>query len=110
VKAVHDAAESMLPRAGGLNAQVAGQKVTVAVRLTAKATVRMTTRAPDTKMTDSGFVRHPVFGRRGKWVTQEIPAARGWWSDTLAKSGPKVTPEILAAMKRVERQIQRRGL
>ena len=104
---VHDAALAKLPHGGGLNEQVAGQKVTVSVRTGAKtAGVRLVTRAPDTKMTDSGFVRHLIYGRRGKWVTQKIPAAKGWWSDTLAKSAPAVTPALMAAMKTVSKQIQ----
>ncbi len=106
---VHDAAIEKLPHGGGLNQQVAGQKVSVKVRTGAKtAGVRLTTSAPDTAMTDSGFVRHPIFGRRGpgSWVTQQIPAAKGWWSDTLTESAPKVTPELLAAMERVSVLIQ----
>ena len=97
---VAKAAEEKLPHAGGLNEQVAGQKVTVQVRTGAKtAGVRLTTRAPDTAMTDSGFVRHPIYGRRGKgdWRTQQIPGAKGWWSDTLAEAAPDVTPELMAA-------------
>ena len=106
---VHDAAIAKLPRAGGLNEQVAGQKVTVQVRTGAKtAGVRLKTTAPDTKQTDEGWVRHPIYGRRGKgdWRTQQIPNAKGWWSDTLAKSAPEVTPELMAAMEAVSVQIQ----
>jgi hypothetical protein len=127
---VHDAAIAQLPHAGGLNEQVAGQKVTVQVRMGAKtAGVRLKTTAPDTKQTDEGWVRHPVFSmkttdRQGKtariakvnghysesasvkWRTQQIPAAKGWWSATLAKSAPKVTPALMAAMKTVAAKIQ----
>jgi len=127
---LHDAAIAQLPHTGGLNEQVAGQKVTVQVRTGAKtAGVRLKTTAPDTKQTDEGWVRHPVFSmkttdRQGKtariakvdghysqtakvkWVTQQIPAAKGWWSDTLAKSGPEVTPALMAAMETVAVQIQ----
>jgi len=106
---VHDAAIAKLPRAGGLNEQVAGQKVTVQVRTGAKtAGVRLKTTAPDTKQTDEGWVRHPIYGRRGKgdWRTQQIPAAKGWWSDTLTEASPDVTPELLAAMEAVSVQIQ----
>jgi hypothetical protein len=110
VKKVADAARSQLPHGGGLNEQVAGQKVKVQVRTGARtAGVRMTTTAPDTSMTDKGFVRHPTFGRRtgkGSWVTQQIPAAKGWWSQTLADSAPDVQPELLAAMERVALVIQ----
>jgi len=108
VKAVAEAARNQLPKRGGLNEQVAGQKVKVQVRTGARtAGVRLTTDAPDTKQTDSGFVRHPVFGHRDrKWPTQQIPAAKGWWSKTLANGAPDVQPELTAAMERVAAQIQ----
>lgn len=122
---VHDAARAQLPHGGGLNEQVASQKVSVSVRTSAKtAGVRMTTRAPDTKMTDSGFVRHPIFARKtgphayeparghGKviWRTQPIPAAAGWWSKTLGESAPAVTPELLAVMEQISARIQAKGV
>lgn len=134
VTAVHDAAIEQLPHRGGLNEQVAGQKVAVSVRTGAKtAGVRMTTTAPDTKQTDSGYVRHPVFSRkmktadgttvhggrlsptaeRGtfdaapvKWVTQDIPKAKGWWTTTLTEGAPLVTPALMAAMESVAVKIQ----
>lgn len=108
---VQAAAREKLPHGGGLNEQVAGQKVTVSVRTGAKtAGVRLVTRAPDTAMTDAGFVRHPTFGRRGKgqWRTQQIPKAAGWWSQTLAHAGPKVTPYLVAHMRLIASRIQGR--
>ena len=106
---VKTSAMQKLPRAGGLNAQVAGQRVSVSVRTSAAtAGVRLTTTAPDTAMTDAGFVRHPTFGRRGKgqWRTQQIPAAKGWWSDTLAKSDPIVTAVLLKFLAAVNDAIR----
>jgi len=106
VKDVAEAAREKLPHAGGLNEQVAGQKVKVQVRTGARtAGVRLTTSAPDTKQTDSGFVRHPVYGNRKKWVTQKIPNAAGWWSKTLADKGPEVTTHLIEAMKVVEHEV-----
>jgi len=111
VKKVAEAARSQLPHGGGLNEQVAGQKVKVQVRTGARtAGVRMTTTAPDTSQTDSGFVRHPVFGDRKKWVVQQIPAAKGWWSQTLADGASDVQPELTAAMERVALEIQAGGI
>lgn len=104
---VQNAARNQLPKGGGLNEQVAGQKIRVSVRTGVRtAGVRLTTTAPDTKQTDSGYVRHPVFGNRNAWVTQRIPGAAGWWSNTLAHAAPEVTPELLAAMAVIEAQIQ----
>lgn len=110
VHAVHDAAMAQLPRTGGLNAQVAGQKVTVSVRTGARtAGVRLTTTAPDTAQTDAGFVRKPTWGHRDRWVTQAIPKATGWWSRTLAQSGPLTVPAMLAVQTRVARKIMAAG-
>ena len=65
IAAVKAAAIDKLPHNGGLNEQVAGQKITVSVRTGARtAGIRMNTSAPDTKQTDEGGVRHPVFGRK----------------------------------------------
>jgi hypothetical protein len=98
---VRAAALEKLPRAGGLNEQVAGQKISVSVRTGARtASVRLTTTAPDTAQTDQGFVRHPTWGRRGKgdWRQQPIPHAAGWWSDTLARDAPKVTAALMRVL------------
>lgn len=107
VKDVAEAAREKLPHGGGLNEQVAGQRVKVQVRMGARtAGVRLTTTAPDTAQTDSGIVRHPVFGNRKKWVTQKIPQAAGWWSKTLADKGPEVTTHLIEAMEVVEHEVQ----
>ena len=149
IESVAKAAEAQLPKKGGLNLQVAGQKVTASVRTGARtAGVRMTTTAPDTLQTDKGFVRHPVFAHKGarptvmgkngktklgkapllgfagkqfsdlgyggniqaRWVTQQIPAAKGWWSDTLAAGAPLVQPELLAVMEQVAADISKGGI
>jgi hypothetical protein len=111
VEKVAEAARAQLPKKGGLNEQVAGEKVKVQVRTGARtASVRLTTSAPDTEQTDSGFVRHPVFGNRKKWITQRIPAAKGWWSVTLEQGGPDVHKELLVTMEQVANAIQRGGI
>lgn len=108
VGAVYYAALNQLPKRGGLNTHVAKQKVTVSVRTGARtAGVRLSTKAPDTAQTDSGIVRHPVFGR-SPWVTQQVPAAFGWWSATLERESPKVTADVLAVMQEVSMAIQAR--
>lgn len=108
IPAVKQAAREKLPKAGGLNEQVAGQRVRVSVRGGARtAGVRLVTTAPDTKQTDSGFVRHPVFGHKDRaWITQQIPQAAGWWTDTLVRESPTVTPVLLAAMEAVAAKIR----
>jgi hypothetical protein len=105
--AVKAAAMEKLPKRGGLNAQVAGQKITTQVRTGARtAGVRLTTTTPDTLQTDTGYVRHKVFGNRKRWVRQEIPNASGWWSETLKDAAPEVTAELVGVMEAVSVQIQ----
>lgn len=109
VWAVEASALEQLPHSGGLNRQVASQRVSVSVRTGARtAGVRLLTTAPDTAMTDAGFVRHPTFGRRGKgeWRTQQIPHAVGWWSKTLQRRSPRVTPAVIRVMESVSAKIQ----
>lgn len=107
VSAVKEAAVEKLPHGGGLNEQVASQRVGVSIRTGARtAGVRLTTTAPDTSQTDQGFVRHPVFGNRKRWVREEIPQAAGWWSQTLTDKAPAVTPLIVAELERVAAYVQ----
>lgn len=104
--AVKAVALADLPKTGGLNAQVAGQKITTSVRLSGtSAGVRLTTTAPDTRQTDNGYVRHPTFGHKGRWVTQSIPEATGWWSGTLLIKSQEQAPKILAVMEAVNLQV-----
>lgn len=108
VPAVGNAALRQLPKQGGLNQQVAGQKVTVSVSTAARtAGVRLKTTAPDTAMTDAGFVRHPLpRNNRSRWITQSIPAAAGWWSGTLQRLSPAITPALVTVMRTVAAQIE----
>lgn len=107
IPAVREAATEQLPKQGGLNEYVAKQKITVSVRTGARtAGVRLVTTTPATEQTNSGFVRHPTFGRRGKgdWKVTETQA--GWWSDTLAASAPVVTPQLLKVLEETAVAIQ----
>lgn len=102
IPAVREAARAQLPKSGGLNEQVASQRVSVRNSLSPRtASVRLVTTAPDTQQTDQGFVRHPTFGRRGKgqWKQQPLPAAAGWWTKTLERETPKVTAELMKVIK-----------
>lgn len=105
VAEVRGAAYVSLPKRGGLNEEQGNQKITVSV-LTGPRTagVRLRTRTPGSMQTDQGYVRHPT--PSGKWVQQEIPLARGWWSDTLARGSRRLTPALVATMNRVARRIQ----
>ena len=46
-------------------------------------------------------VRHPLFGNRDHWYTTPVPAARGWFDDTLTREAPAVRRELEKARQRV---------
>lgn len=111
VSAVKTAAWHKLPHEGGLAARVANERVTVSVTTGARtAGVRMRTATHDSRATNAGYVRHPVYGR---WIeglpSQEIPQAAGWWTDTLRARSPAVTPVLLAVMEKIAAEIQAAG-
>ena len=101
------AALEQLPHKGGLDRRVADEHVTVSIRTGAQtAGVSLIMRHHDAATTDLGYVRHPTFGH-DPWRTEEIPRARGWWSDTLERHSHEITPYILQAMEETAREIQR---
>ena len=110
IAAVRAEATARLPKSGGLNLQQATQAIRVSILGGVHtAGVRIRTKTRGSMQTDKGYVRHPTFGRRENpqdWQTEEIPQARGWWSDTLAARSAAVTPLIIAEMNRVSRIIQ----
>lgn len=92
------AALEELPKAGGLNERIASDPMSVRTRLTgSNVGVRIVTTTTDTRGADRGRLRHPTFGHRDRWVTQAIRP--GWFTDTLSREAPKVTPAIIAAME-----------
>lgn len=109
VDAVHEAALEKLPKSGGLNEYVAAQHVTISTRTGPRtAGVRLTgpRKMRSGGQTDSGYVRHPVFGDAEVWRSTEYPPMAGWWTDTLAARSPEVTARIGGVIDRVNRWIQ----
>lgn len=93
------AARQQLPRHGGLNVRVANDPITVRVRTVGNTVgVRIVTTTTDTRGTNAGRIRHPVFGNRDVWVTQEDERAKGWFSDTLANSAPQVQRAMMGVL------------
>lgn len=52
-----------------------------------------------------GRLRHPIFGNRGKWRTQEVKT--GWFSDPIEKDAPRVREAIEKAVKDIGSRIER---
>ena len=90
-----------LPKHGGLNESVATSKFAVRTRTVGpRAGVRITNTSHGGGGANRGLIRHPVFGNaRTPWVTQEDPAAAGWFDATLAHHAPQVSVAIRATME-----------
>jgi hypothetical protein len=113
VPLVRAAARNKLPRAGGLNEYVANQNITVtSVLAGASMTVRVrhdTHRSA--KQTDSGYVRHPVFGVwRPGIPSQQVPNAAGWWTQTFENLGPMATERMLQFIREMSAAIEASSL
>jgi hypothetical protein len=107
---VRAAALERLPHRGGLAALVASSPIAIRTRLTGVVGVRIVnthqggrTSGTTEFGTDRGHVRHPVFGRKGPWVGQNVPP--GWFSKTLEEKAPETEAFVLAAMNTVATEV-----
>jgi hypothetical protein len=103
--AAQQAARSKLPRRGGLNEWVASSKFTVSVRSGKFPAARVTGKKSghDLAALNRGRLRHPLYGDRGHWYTQQIDA--NWFSDAMAAQAPAVREEIVAILDDIARRI-----
>jgi hypothetical protein len=115
IRSAEQAAREQLPKRGGLNQIVAGRHTTVSTLTGARtAGVRLRRARKDAASYQSnrGFIHHPTPSMLGydrsywDWIRQEIPAAEGWWTNTMRAGSPAITPAIVAEMNRVARRIQ----
>ena len=108
IPAVQAAARDQLPKAGGLNEIVASRRVSVRTRLASRgaAVTLQSTNARSNAQTNSGYVRHPIFGGK-QWITEQIPNAQGWWTKTLEEKAPDVRHALEASLDEVSAKIGR---
>lgn len=99
-----------IPRRGGLAARVAKGSITAkSVRNSGnESTVRITAKSKagakaDFNDLNNGKLRHPVFGNRGKWRQQKIPA--GWFDDGVKRSEDYLRRELDSLVQNIERII-----
>lgn len=107
VKQSRQAALAKLPQRGGLAKQVAKEPQRVQTRTGRVPGVRIVVGKKNggARSANRGFIRHPVFGNRENWVTQEVPP--GWFDDTMKAGAPVVRPELQKAIDRVAEQVIR---
>ena len=104
---VREAARKDLPKRGGLNERIAKKPYRVQVRTGAKtAGVRIVGTKVDPRI-NQGRVWHPVFGERKPGAVQQVPEAKGYFSDTLADNAPQIRGEVVRALDDFVKQIAR---
>ena len=94
-------AAANLPHRGGLAGIVAAsgmrsQRRAGGIRIVASGIKQL-------KLTNSGRVRHPVYGRG--WVTQAIPKARDWFDKPIRNGAPLIRRELDKALDKIARKI-----
>lgn len=100
-------ARERLPRRGGLAELVAKAPQRVKVTTGRNPGVRITAGKPGSgaRAAERGRLRHPVFGNRRVWVTQEVTP--GWFSEPLQKGAPAVRRDLEHALEVVAERIVR---
>lgn len=94
------AALASLPQRGGLGKRVASSPMRAQFLTGRNPGVRIGVgKGRSAWATNHGEVQHPVFGNRGKWVSQRVDA--DWFDGTMRRNAPAVRPEVARAMDRV---------
>jgi hypothetical protein len=99
----------ILPYRGGLAEQVASDvRYTTKVNLGTTPSLRIVASLPghDLAAMEKGRLRHPVYGHRRVWVTQNIRP--GWFSDSGALAVTDVRRELLKAIDDVAKKLEDR--
>ena len=107
---IQDSARASLPKAGGMNNFVAKRRPRTSVRLGPRVqSVRITYRGKGAP-SDKGPWRHPVFGNRKVWVSQEYGPAEGWWERAEAEGTPLAKVLMSGVLRDVAAEVNRLGL
>lgn len=103
IRAAKTSAAENLPKRGGLAGIVASSQMTTQRRAGGiRIVARGITQLP---LTNSGKVRHPVYGNPGTWVTQAIPKALDWFDKPIRNGADKVREELNKALDKIARKI-----
>lgn len=104
IAAARNAAAADLPRAGGLAARVERAPMRVSVTSSQREPgVKIVVKGVDARNTNRGRLRHPTYGHRDRWVTQQIKP--GWFTDRMRRDAPLARPRIKAALDRVAAKV-----
>lgn len=97
---VAEAARRELPSSGGLAARVAAKRASVSL---ASGRVRIMVKGMDARSAERGRLRHPVYGNREVWVTQQIKP--GWFTDEMRREAPKIRPRLVQAIETAAQRV-----
>jgi len=105
-RAVKERARATLPSRGGLAARVASSSIAVRTRGGQHPGVRLVARGKaNLDRLDRGVVRHPVFGNREVWVSQQVTP--GWFTEPLQEGVAPVQRELLDVLDDISRRLAR---
>lgn len=98
-----------LPSRGGLASDIqSNTRFTTAISGSG-VRIRVRSKRSIRRMNATGTFRHPVFGNRGKWVTQSAGVSKGFLDRPFEKSRPEVQKAVLAAIDRTRAQVYRKA-
>lgn len=107
VEDIRESARDQLPHRGGLAELIAKSKMGIRTRLSGNVSVRLVATSPhDLDQLNRGKLRHPVFGDRENWATQDVP--KGWFDKPVEKREPAIRDAVLDAMHEIAEQATRR--
>lgn len=96
-----------LPQRGGLARRVAGAKLSTRRKGGRNPGVAIVAKGMDQlARMDEGQVKHPVYGNRDVWVTQDITG--GWFSEPMEAGKPEAARQIEEAMDDLAVEIARK--
>lgn len=98
---------AVLPQSGGLAAQVFKSRLSTKILTGRNPAVAIAGKSGSAAaQTDRGHVKHPVYGNKRVWVTQQVDGA-GWFTDTMKSAAPTVRKELVQAIDNVADQIKK---
>jgi hypothetical protein len=94
-----------LPQAGGLARAVSKSRMRVKLATGRNPGVSIVAGRPGSgaRGAEYGRIRHPVFGNRDVWVSQQVPAH--WLTGTISRSRHVVVPLLEQALERVAKKV-----
>lgn len=102
-----DNAGEVLPHRGGLAERVKAAKLATRRRSGRNPGLRITAKGLDQlEAMDRGFVKHPVWGNRDVWVTQEVTP--GWFTTPMEDGRVEVARRIDEALDELAAELARR--